>query len=129
MGFVSGLKINNAAAVWQLNLDLLVKYGADKIKYQPLPKYPGMVYDFSIIVPITIVWADLRKEILEISKIVKKAELFDIYQIQALDPDLISLSFHVNLLDENKTLTSAESDKIKEKIVAVLKKKFKAEIR
>ena len=54
VGFVSGLKINNAAAVWQLNLDLLVKYGADKIKYQPLPKYPGMVYDFSIIVPITI---------------------------------------------------------------------------
>jgi len=129
LGFISGLKVNNSAVVWQLNLDVVSKYTADKIKYQSLPKYPGMVYDFSIIVPISTVWADLRKEVMEVSKLVKKVELFDTYKIEALGPDLTSLSFHVNLLDENKTLTSAEGDKVKEKIYIMLKKKFTAEIR
>ena len=123
------LNLPAPAGLWQLNLPVLIKYVKEKVKYKSLPKYPGMVYDFSIIVPIAVVWADLRKEVMEISKIVKKTELFDTYQIKALGPDLTSLSFHVNLSDENKTLTSAEGDKIKEKIIAVLKKKFKAEIR
>lgn len=123
------LNLRQSIALWQLEPDVLLKYSAERIKYLPSPKYPGMTYDFSVIVPEKSAWADIRGEVLNASPLIIRAELFDTYRISSLGADKKSLSFHVNLQDENKTLTSEEGDRAKEKISSALVKKFKAEIR
>ena len=123
------LGLNKTVAVWQLSLGGLLKFSRDNKKYRPLPKYPGMIYDFSVIVPQKVSWAEIRKTVGEVSALIRRAELFDVYQIKALGPDKKSMAFHVYLLDEKKTLNAGEAGSIKEKIVSLLKKKFNAEIR
>ncbi len=116
-------------AVWQIHFELLVKFSQDKKKYRSLPKYPGMAYDFSIVAEQHSSWAKIRQAVVDLNPLIKKVELFDTFNLEKLGPDKISLAFHVYLSDDHKTLTSAEGDELKEKIVNLLKNKFKAEVR
>lgn len=124
------LGLKKTVAVWQLNLDGLLKYSqGENKKYQPAAKYPGMIYDFSVIVPQAVSWAQLRDMVVGVSSVIKRVELFDVYQIKKLGPDKKSMTFHIYLLDETRTLSSNEADLVKEKIASLLKKRFNAEIR
>ena len=126
---LSKLDVKKSVAVWQLNSAGLLKYTHESKKYQQLPKYPGIIYDFSILVPSKTAWADIRKEVMDVSKLIKRVELFDIYQKGKFGTDKKSLAFHVDFLDEKKTLTSEEADNLRDKIIDILKKKFKIEVR
>ena len=123
------LEAESGACLWQLNFELLVKHAQDKVKYQPLPKYPGMNYDFSIVVDYQAAWSEIRSEVMAISDIINRVELFDIFEDKKIGQDKKSLAFHVELLAEDKTLTSQEGEAVEKKIREVLQSKFKAEIR
>ena len=123
------LDVKKSVAVWQFNLASLLKYSQDNIKYQALSKYPGITYDFSIVVDDKINWADVRKEVLGVSDLIKRVELFDVYQKDKFGDGKKSLAFHVEFLDSRKTLVSEEADKLRDKIIIIIKKKFKAEVR
>ncbi|MBU1036422.1 phenylalanine--tRNA ligase subunit beta [Patescibacteria group bacterium] len=114
---------------WQISFNQLLKFSQDNKKYQPLPKFPGIIYDLSIIVPLNTYWADIRQEVLETSSLVQKVQLFDIYKIEKLGPDKKSLAFHIYFSDSKRTLTAEETSKLRDKIVKQLTKKFKAEVR
>ncbi|MCX6785362.1 MAG: phenylalanine--tRNA ligase subunit beta [Candidatus Komeilibacteria bacterium] len=126
---LNNLNINAGVGVWQLSFELLLKYFQDNKKYRSAPKFPGMVYDLAVAVPASVTWAEIRQEVLETSKLIRRVELFDVFKLEKLGPNLKSLAFHAYFLDENKTLTAEEADKIRDKIINLLKKKFKAEIR
>ncbi len=114
---------------FQINYKEFLKHVADNLKYEPLPKYPGMTYDLSIIVPFKVNWADLEQEVRSTSKLIQQVELFDVYQVSKLGPNKRSLAFHIHFLDKKRTLETKEVEKIREEIVKKLIKKFKAEIR
>ncbi|MDP2586737.1 MAG: phenylalanine--tRNA ligase subunit beta [Candidatus Komeilibacteria bacterium] len=123
------LDAHSQVAVWELHFELLVKFFQDNKKYHALPKYPGMAYDFSVLVDEQANWAKIRQAVLEASPLIKKVELFDTFTLEKLGPDKTSLAFHVYLADESRTLTSAEGDGLRDKIIDLLKHKFKAEVR
>ena len=123
------LNLNKSAAVWQFSFEALLKQTQDSKKYWSLAKYPGMTYDFSVAVDQKLAWAQLRQEVLELSPLIKRVELFDLYQQGQFSSGKKSLAFHVDLLDETKTLTAQAGDSLKNQIINLLKKKFKAEVR
>lgn len=128
-GVSNALGARNNPAAWQLDFRAIAKYAQDHKHFKSIPKYPGMTYDFSIIVRECLSWGEIRKQVLEFNDLVSRVEMFDLYKVSALGPDLKSISFHVYLQNKERTLTSDEADKLKDKIIFLLKKKFKAEIR
>jgi len=126
---LAAYNINKPVAYFESNFHVLLKYLRDAKKYQPLPKFPGITYDISVAVADDISWLDIEQAVLAQSSLIKKVELFDIYQLAKFGPDKKSLAFHVYFLDSNRTLTSKETDLLRDKIIKILIKKFKAEAR
>ncbi len=114
---------------WEINFNQLLKYVQDNKKYQPLPKFPGIVYDLSISLSLKTSWADIRQEVLAVSPLIQRVELFDVYQVAKLGPNKRSLAFHICFSDSKKTLVSEEVDELRDKIVNRLAKKFRVEVR
>ena len=79
-------------------------------------KYPGIIYDLSLNVPKEVLWSAIRDEVCQTTPLIKRVELFDVYNLSALSPDKKFLTFHLHFLDENKTLTVEEVDKLMTKI-------------
>lgn len=126
---LSELQVKQGVGVWELNFNQLVKYVQDKKRYQPMPKYPRIIYDISIVIPKTVFWANIEKEIYEVSPLIREVELFDIYEIEILGPDKRSLAFHVHFQSDERTLEAQEAEDLREKIIKLLNKKFNAEVR
>lgn len=123
------LEITKAVGIWEINFSQLVKYVAAKKKYQPLPRYPGIIYDISIITPKEIYWTEVEREVYEVSPLIRRVELFDVFEVERLGPTKRSLAFHVYFQNQGKTLEAKEAEGLREKIIKSLGKKFKAEAR
>ena len=109
-------------------LELTKFANADK-KYEPLPKYPAVDIDLSIIVAKKYSWLEIEKEIKLANNFISKIELFDIYMGEKIGADNRSLAMHLSFLNPEKTLTMKEVENFREEIMKKLNHKFKAVIR
>ncbi len=81
-----------------------------KTSFKPLPKFPGITRDLSIIVPKQVKWSQIEEIVKkEAGNLFQGVELFDIYEN--------SLAFHINFLHPERTLKSEEVDEIISKII------------
>ena len=106
---------------FELNFALLLKNASLKKEYQPLHKFPPIVEDLSIVVNADIKTEDIVSKIQSQSDLVSEVSLKDAYKN--------SRTFHINYQDPQKNLTNQEVSKIREKIIASLKKEFQASVR
>ncbi len=78
-------------------------------KYSPLPKYPAVQRDIAFVVSETVSADDLERCIRKSgTELLKKVELFDVYEGNELSGNQKSLAFTVTLLSGEKTLTDSE---------------------
>lgn len=105
----------------ELNFDELLQR-ANMIKtFIPLPKYPAVTEDIAVVVQGTIKTGDIIKEIKRQSALIADVSLLDMYEN--------TRTFHVVYLDRTKNLTTEETAKIREHVIATLQKKFRAKIK
>ena len=110
--------------------DLLAVYQKVGVRqYEAKNKFPALERDMAFVVNEKVLYNDIKKEILTVSKLIKKIVLFDIYQGEKLGVDNKSLAMHIIFLSTEKTLTGEEVDKIQLDITKALDKKFKAQLR
>ena len=91
--------------------------------YQPIPKYPSVSRDFSIMVSSSIAWAEIEEAVRKISPLIESIEVFDIYHAKG------SIAFSLTFRHPERTLKSVEVDEVMVKITQVLQDKFNAIIR
>jgi len=106
---------------FEIDFEILLKHATQKKEYKPLSKFPPIVEDLSIVVGVNIKTEDLITNIRSQSNLVSEVNLKDSYKD--------SRTFHINYQDPEKNLTNEEVSKIREKIIASLKEKFKASVR
>jgi len=97
--------LKNISASWRTN----------KV-FKPLPKYPPIVEDLSIIATENAETTDIISEIKTQSPLIADVSLLDRFEN--------SRTFHIIYQDKNKNLTGEEVAKIREKILKSLKGKF-----
>lgn len=100
-----------------------------KNKYQPISKFPPVVFDLAFIVAQD---ADVQKIKSELSGLLPQifiVEIFDIYQGPQIPKGKISLAIRVVCQDLQKSMTQVEADEIRSKIVKRLNAGYKAELR
>lgn len=121
--------IKKSIAFFNLNFSKLTRItGIDK-KFRPLPKFPQVIKDLSIIVNKNILWGEVEKEVFSSCNLITQIELFDIYHAKKLGEDKKSLAFHITFYHPEHTLVFNEIKQELNKIMNNLEKKFQAIIR
>lgn len=106
---------------FELNFQILLTHATAKKQYLPLSKFPPIVEDLSITVDTNIKTDDITTDIKSQDNLINEVSLKDSYQN--------SRTFHIIYQNMEKNLTNEEVTKVREKIIASLKKRFKAAVR
>jgi len=117
---------NNEAVLAEINLEKLLKLVEEEHEYQPLPKYPSVMRDISILVEPNIKVGDIMQSIQECDlKYIDDVDLIDEFELEGKR----SLTLRIVFQAQEKTLTDKEVNIETEKIVKMLKNDFNATIR
>ena len=122
LGYLSSGK-RKGEAVAELNLDEIIPLMSAENRYEPLPKYPSVVRDISLVFPGETRVADALETISETNA----KDLSDIELIDYFDPR--HFTFRLVFQSPEKTLEADEVSREVEKITRGLKGKLRAEVR
>lgn len=97
--------------IFELDAGALTEMAAPEPRYKPLPKYPDIVRDVSVLMPSTVTAAELMTEIRSVDPRICAVELVDFFKRPEWR-DQISLSFRYTIQEPTRTLTTQEADTI-----------------
>jgi phenylalanyl-tRNA synthetase beta chain len=98
--------------------------------FTPLPKYPAVTRDLSLVCDETVTVADVENVITAAGgKLLRKVNLFDIYRGKGIEEGKKSLAFSLELRADDRTLTDADSEGVVSKVLAALESKLNAVLR
>lgn len=117
------------AAAIELNLSLLLREVRRERTFAPLPKYPAVLRDISVMVGRSVRIGTILQEIsLANRKLIENVDLVDEYLDEKWGGKQ-SLTFRITFQPDSKTLTSDEIDREMKKIEKLLAKKLDATVR
>lgn len=114
-----------------LQWDLLLKIAAQhKIEYKPIPKFPAVQRDLALVLDKSVGYdkVELVARTSKISKL-QSVSLFDVFESDKLGAGKKSLAVSFTFLDEEKTMTDDEIDKMMSKLMKNFETQLGAEIR
>lgn len=114
-----------------LNWDALVK-GVRKnvVTFKEISKFPSVSRDLALLLDNNVEFEQIERIARQTEKkLLKKVELFDVYQGKNLPEGKKSYAVNFILQDEQKTLNDRQIDAIMTKLIANLKKQLGAELR
>jgi phenylalanyl-tRNA synthetase beta chain len=98
-------------------------------KYKDIPKFPAVSRDLAFVVDKKICYNDLKEGIVDFSELIRKVELFDIYEGDKIGEGKKSMAFHIDYMSNDKTLTAGEADELQIKLIKFLEKAYSIKIR
>jgi phenylalanyl-tRNA synthetase beta chain len=123
-----GLPGSDPVFVAELDLDALERVAAGAtLRVEPLPRYPSVTRDISMLVDDTLAAADIRGTIRDAAPatLVRVAE-FDRYQGKGIPETKVSLSLRLTFRSSDRTLTDAEVQAAMDSVIAALKDRHEA---
>ncbi len=100
----------------EINFEALMKSASIKRTYTPLPKYPSIFEDLTVILPKSVTTGDVIKVVHGSDDLIKSVILIDSYQD--------SRTYHIEYQDSEKNLSTTEVKSIHEKILTNLQEKL-----
>jgi len=98
--------------------------------YTPLPKYPSVTRDLSLICDEAVTVADAENVItVAAGKLLRGVKLFDIYRGVGVPEGKKSMAFSLELRADDRTLTDTDSEAVVTKVLTALKEKLDAILR
>ncbi|MEO2052846.1 MAG: phenylalanine--tRNA ligase subunit beta [Allomuricauda sp.] len=98
--------------------------------FKEIPKFPEVTRDFALLVDESVTFQKVYDLAWKTeNKLLKKVNLFDVYTGKNLPEGKKSYAVSFTLLDENKTLTDKQIEKIMGKLLAQFQKELGAELR
>jgi len=98
--------------------------------YEPIPKFPEVRRDLALLLNKETTFAEVEQLAFDTErKLLKKVNLFDVYEGKNIDADKKSYAVSFTLYDKEKTLTDKVIDKTMNKLMKVYEEKLGAVIR
>lgn len=122
--------LRGTCAAAELTLDVLLE-AADLVpKARPLPSFPGVERDLSLVVPQALPWAELASVVRSSAgPRLESLEFLDTFQGGDLPPDRHSLHFGLRFRHPERTLTGDEVEKAIQAVVTSCANRFGATLR
>ncbi len=112
---------------WTLLMKRLPK---GEVSYQELPKYPAVRRDLALLLDSFVPFAEVERVARGAEKkLLRKVELFDVYEGKNLEAGKKSYAVAFTLQDETKTMNDKQTEAIMTKIVVQLEKQLGAVLR
>jgi len=109
---------------------ILAELGDHKVQYTELSKYPEVKRDLALLLDKNITFAEIEKIAFETErKLLKKVNLFDVYEGKNLEAGKKSYAVSFLLQDDSKTLTDTQIDGIMKKLQGNFETKLGAKLR
>ena len=118
-----GLPQGEAVFVAEIDLDALERTaGARAIRVEPLPRYPSVTRDISILLDDTLPSADVRATIRAAAPAtLARVREFDRYQGKGVPENKVSLSLRLTFRSSDRTLTDADVQAAMDAVISALK--------
>lgn len=122
--------IKDRVYIGQIDFDKIVELTNMEVKYQPLPKYPGMLRDLALVVKEDILVGNMEKIMWKHGKgLIEKIELFDIYTGNQIPEGMKSVAYSITYRSHDRTLRDDEVNEIQKDIIKDLEDTFGAKLR
>ena len=123
--------LDNPVYYAELNWTALMKMvKKNEVLYTEVPKYPAVSRDLALLVDNNVEFAQIEQIALQTEKkLLKRVELFDVYEGEKLPAGKKSYAVNFILQDVDKTMGDKQIDAIMQKLIANLKKQLNAELR
>ncbi len=125
------LEVDQPAFVAELNWDAIFEFSkVKKIQYRELARFPSVRRDLALLLPENVQYHTLESIARKTEKkLLRKVNLFDVYQGKGIDSGMKSYALSFLLQDESKTLTDKQIDKSMERILKALAEETGAKLR
>lgn len=112
---------------WSL---LMKKLPKKEVSYKELPKFPAVRRDLALLLDSSVKFADIERIAFATEKkLLRRVELFDVYEGKQLEAGKKSYAVTFTLQDETKTMNDKQTEAIMSKIIAQLEKQLGATLR
>ena len=119
--------------VWTLDFELenLITLTQNAgMEYQEIPKFPAVVRDLSFLISDQYGYLDLRSSIMALNtNVIREVKVFDEYRSKQIPEGFRSLSLHIIIQDQEKTLTDERVDELMALVHKTLTEKFEITMR
>ena len=114
----------------EINFTELLQHQLPDATYTPLPKYPSVSRDLSLICDEEVTVAQAEEVITSAAgKLLRGVKLFDIYRGVGVPEGKKSMAFSLELRADDRTLTDTDSESVVTKVLTALKEKLNASLR
>ncbi len=114
----------------EINFTKLLSCQLPDATYTPLPKYPSVSRDLSLICAEEITVSQVEDTITAAAgKLLRGVKLFDIYRGVGVPEGKKSMAFSMELRADDRTLTDTDSEAVVTKVLTALKEKLDAVLR
>ena len=114
----------------EINFTKLMELLLPDATYTPLPKYPAVTRDLSIVCDETLTVAKAEETITAAAgKLLRNIKLFDIYRGANLGEGKKSMAFSLELRADDRTLTDADTEPVMSKVLSALESECGAILR
>jgi phenylalanyl-tRNA synthetase beta chain len=126
----SRYEIQGKAYLFELDFERVVKRAGEGRRFEPLPKFPGVDRDLSLVVEEGVevgviaeaIWGSRQPTLSEVY-------LFDIYRGAPIPEGSKGVTYRIRYQATDRTLTDEEVNRIHQKIVVLLEETFQAALR
>jgi len=116
--------------LFEMDFSKMVKWAGEEKRFQPLPKFPVVYRDLSIVVNESLEAERVMEAIRTFRQpFVEEVTLFDIYQGPPIPEGKKGISYRIRYQANDRTLTDEEVNQYHEKIFSRLKEVFQLDLR
>ncbi len=123
-------KFKQPVFVAEVDLENILQAKELDILYKPLPIFPSIVRDVSLLAKRNVSFADVKKTIeAESFELLRKVEFVDVYEGKGMEDDKRSMTIRLAYRSDERTLLEEEIEKIHARILQNLEQKLGAKQR
>lgn len=126
----AGYKFKQPVFMAEVDLQSLLAEKEKNIFYQPLPKFPAVMRDVSLLVKGSTTFSQIIKAVEEQGyELCRKVSFVDVYEGKGMNDDERSVTIRLEYRSDERTLTEVEVEQVHHQILRELESKLEAKQR
>jgi phenylalanyl-tRNA synthetase beta chain len=123
-------KFRQPVYVAEVNLGVLLRAAERPVRYRPLPRFPSVVRDISLVAPRRVGFGEMRRVVRSLGiEECREVLLVDVYEGAGVPEGKRSVTLRVEYRADERTLRDEEVDSMHARVVAALEREFGAQLR
>ena len=123
-------EMEQKATLFEIDFDQIVHWAEEGKRFRPLPKFPAVYRDLSLVVDEALEAGNVVEAIWNFKQpFIDEVQFFDLYRGAPIPEGKKGVSYRIRYQSTDRTLTDEEVNQYHEKVISRLREIFQAELR